>query len=371
MTSSSSSSSVSRFLSSPSKSMTVVPKEKTKKTMFNKKGVVVMFSSSSSDLSSSVSSFQNDAKLLGDDDDVDVDGRTSSRSIERRSEKHPHEKIVFYTHSLCPYAHRVRLCLDELHLLQGKGEKVDIVDIDLSNKPKFYLDMTNGRGVVPLIEFSETGELVSESLRINERLWEEYYSDDDSSSLTSSSSSSSPSSYEDAKRFANACDQKFVSLGLQAIGGGWSFDTTRNERTLERFEREIWEIDALIEKHNDDDNSNNKRKVFLFGGDRASLADVAIYPFAERFNLALQHFQGYTLGNVEYYHPPSPPSSSSSSSSKHHHQPRHFQKWLKTMQTQPSSLRCAVKNQDALLKAWSRTKRLDYFDYETADYINP
>lgn len=359
----SSSSSVSRFLSSPSKSMTVVPKKKTKKTMFNKKGVVVMFSSS-------VSSFQNDAKLLGDDDDVDVDGRTSSRSIERRSEKHPHEKIVFYTHSLCPYAHRVRLCLDELHLLREEGGKVDIVDIDLSNKPKFYLDMTNGRGVVPLIEFSESGELVSESLRINERLWEEYYYDD-SSSLTSSSSSSSPSSYEDAKRFANACDQKFVSLGLQAIGGGWSFDTTRNERTLERFEREIWEIDALIEKHNDDDNSNNKRKVFLFGGERASLADVAIYPFAERFNLALQHFQGYTLGNVEYYHPPSPPSSSSSSSTKHHHQPRHFQKWLKTMQTQPSSLRCAVKNQDALLKAWSRTKRLDYFDYETADYINP
>ena len=370
----SSSSSVSRFLS-PSESMTVAPKKKkTKKTMFNKKGVVAMFSSSSSDLSSSVSCFQNGAKLLGDDDDIDdIDGRTSSSSnIERRSEKHPHEKIVFYTHSLCPYAHRVRLCLDELHLLREEGGKVDIVDVDLSNKPKFFLDMTNGRGVVPLIEFSETGELVSESLRINERLWEEYYSDDDSSSLTSSSSSSSPSSYEDAKRFANACDQKFVSLGLQAIGGGWSFDTTRNERTLERFEREIWEIDALIEKHNDDDNSNTKRKVFLFGGDRASLADVAIYPFAERFELALQHFQGYTLGNVEYYHPPSPPSSSSSSSSsKHHQQPRHFQKWLKTMQTQPSSLRCAVKNQDALLKSWSRTKRLDYFDYETADFINP
>ena len=361
----SSSSSVSQFLS-PSKSMMMVPKKKTRKMMFVKRGVVVMFSSSSSSLSSSVS-FQNDAKLLGDDDDdddIDIDIRTSSSS-RRRSEKHPQEKIVFYTHSLCPYAHRVRLCLDELHLLRGKG-KVEIVHVDLSNKPQFYLDLTKGRGVVPLIEFPETGELVSESLRINERLWEEHYSDD-SSSLTSSSSSSSPSSYEDAKRFANACDQKFVSLGLQAIGGGWSFDTTRNERTLERFEREIWEIDALIEKHNDDDNSNNKRKVFLFGGKRASLADVAIYPFAERFNLALQHFQGYTLGNVEYYHPPSHPSSSS----KHHQQPRHFQNWLKTMQTQPSSLRCAVKNQDALLKAWSRTKRLDYFDYETADYINP
>ena len=80
----------------------------------------------------------------------------------------------------------MRLCLDELHLLREEGGKVDIVDVDLSNKPKFYLDMTNGRGVVPLIEFSETGELVSESLRINERLWEEYYSDDDSSSFSAS-----------------------------------------------------------------------------------------------------------------------------------------------------------------------------------------
>jgi len=97
--------------------------------MFNKKGVVAMFSSSSSDLSSSVSCFQNGAKLLGDDDDIDdIDGRTSSSSsnTERRSEKHPHEKIVFYTHSLCPYAHRVRLCLDELHLLREEGGKVDI-----------------------------------------------------------------------------------------------------------------------------------------------------------------------------------------------------------------------------------------------------
>ena len=50
----------------------------------------------------------------------------SSSSTERRSEKHPHEKIVFYTHSLCPYAHRVRLCLDELHLLREEGGKVDI-----------------------------------------------------------------------------------------------------------------------------------------------------------------------------------------------------------------------------------------------------
>jgi len=44
---------------------------------------------------------------------------------------------------------------------------------------------------------------------------------------------------------------------------------------------------------------------------------------------------------------------------------------LNTMKEQPSVKNAAVKDREALLKSWSRTKRLDYFDYETADYLNP
>ena len=101
---------------------------------------------------------------------------SSSSSSKENKKNNNKKKIIFYTHSLCPYAHRVRLCLDELNLLHTA---TDIVDIDLSNKPDWYLKKTNGRGLVPMIEFTETGECVRESLRINERLWETFETNED------------------------------------------------------------------------------------------------------------------------------------------------------------------------------------------------
>ena len=53
--------------------------------------------------------------------------------------------LTFYTHSLCPYAHRVSLCLAE-KAIPHKREH-----IDLSNKPRWYLDL-NRRGLVPAIQ---------------------------------------------------------------------------------------------------------------------------------------------------------------------------------------------------------------------------
>ena len=289
---------------------------------------------------------------------------SSSSSSKENKKNNNKKKIIFYTHSLCPYAHRVRLCLDELNLLHTA---TDIVDIDLSNKPDWYLKKTNGRGLVPMIEFAETGECVRESLRINERLWETFETNEDREEEEEEEEQQQQQQRrrEVVKRFANACDQKFVSLGLQSIGGGWGMSSERNERTLERLEREIWEIEALMDAYCDDDGDDkDQRPLFLFGGRKPSLADLAIYPFAERFELALQHFQRYTLGETEYYRP-------DDADEKHLHQPRRFQRWLNTMKEQPSVKNAAVKDREALLKSWSRTKRLDYFDYETADYLNP
>ena len=288
---------------------------------------------------------------------------SSSSKEHKKKDNNKNKKIIFYTHSLCPYAHRVRLCLDELNLLTA----TDIVDIDLSNKPDWYLEKTNGRGLVPMIEFTETGECVRESLRINERLWETFETNEDREEEEEEQQQQQQQQRrrEAAKRFANTCDQKFVSLGLQSIGGGWGMSSERNERTLERLEREIWEIEALMDAYCDDDGDDkDQRPLFLFGGRKPSLADLAIYPFAERFELALQHFQRYTLGESEYYRP-------DDVDEKQSHQPRRFQRWLNTMKNQKSVENAAVKDRVALVRSWSRTKRLDYFDYETADYLNP
>ena len=282
---------------------------------------------------------------------------SSSREAKRSGGGESGESgLVFYRHSLCPYAHRVQLCLDELELLHTTTK---VVDVDLSNTPEWYLEKTRGRGMVPTIEFEGgfegRGELVGESLAINQRLWEQF--------------EGTPQTTDDVERFMHQCDGAFISAGLRAIGGGWSFASERNEKTLERLEEEIWELDALIEKHatrtmtnaNDDDDIDDRRDIFLFGGRRASLADLAIYPFAERFELGLKFFQGYTLGQTEYTTTPS----------EHHQHPIRFQKWLETMRRQRSVQNVRVKDEDALLRSWDRTKRLDYFDYETADHVHP
>ena len=267
-------------------------------------------------------------------------------------------RLVLYRHSLCPYAHRVQLCLDELDALQ----KTRVVDVDLSKTPEWYLEKTRGRGMVPTMEFffddpgRKSEELVGESLEINRRLWDQFEG----------------TTLDDVERFTRECDDTFIRAGLRAIGGGWSFTRERNENALERLEEEIWQLDALIESHalssratmtND---ARNNDTLFLFGGDRASLADLAIYPFAERFELALKFFQGYTLGHAEY----TTKKNGKSPSGDHQH-PIRFQNWLETMRRLPSVRDARVKDEDALLRSWDRTMRLDYFDYETADDVHP
>ena len=304
-----------------------------------------------------------------------VSSSKSSRAKTRRGDDErnaiKNHRLVFYRHSLCPYAHRVQLCLDELDALR----KTRVVDVDLSKTPEWYLEKTRGRGMVPTMEFffdddddddkeeegftsrkSEKKELVGESLEINRRLWDQF--------------EGIPQTTDDVERFTRKCDDTFIRAGLRAIGGGWSFTRERNENALERLEEEIWQLDALIESHavvssRATTNARNDT-IFLFGGDRASLADLAIYPFAERFELALKFFQGYTLGHAEY----TTKKSGKSPSGDHQH-PIRFQNWLETMRRLPSVRNARVKDEDALLRSWDRTMRLDYFDYETADDVHP
>jgi len=283
------------------------------------------------------------AKTRGGDDD------------ERDAMRHHHHRLVFYRHSLCPYAHRVQLCLDELDALR----KTHVVDVDLSKTPEWYLEKTRGRGMVPTMEFffddpegRKSEELVGESLEINRRLWDQF----EGTPRTTLD--------DDVERFTRKCDDTFIRAGLRAIGGGWSFTRERNEKALERLEEEIWQLDALIESNALSRATTNARNdIFLFGGDRASLADLAIYPFAERFELALKFFQGYTLGHTEYTTKKGP--------SGDHQHPIRFQKWLETMRRLRSVSNARVKDEDALLRSWDRTMRFDYFDYETADHENP
>lgn len=88
--------------------------------------------------------------------------------------------------------------------------------------------------------------------------------------------------------------------------------------------------------------------TFLCGVD-PSVADVVLWPFVERFELAMREFNDTELAEMGG---------------------KKFSRWMRHMKKLPEVRRLAP-DEAKLLKSWRRTMRLDYFDYETADMDDP
>ncbi|KAI9216117.1 glutathione S-transferase [Blastocladiella britannica] len=75
--------------------------------------------------------------------------------------KLPFGPIKLYTSGICPFAQRTTIALHELGLIHNidagvhRDGDVDIVEIDLSNKPDWYKTV-NPRGKVPALEITHT-----------------------------------------------------------------------------------------------------------------------------------------------------------------------------------------------------------------------
>lgn len=236
--------------------------------------------------------------------------------------------VTLYTHTLCPYAHRVSLALAEKGLRPREFEK----HVDLSNKPA-ELFRVNPRGLVPALVMSD-GQVITESLRIITAVDDAF----DRGSLTSA-----VGPREEILEFVEEADAYggFISSGLAFIGGGWSLRREKPRASVrDALERNVASLDALL---------RSSRGDFLFGKS-PSLADLAIYPFAERFALACREFQQYDLGEAQGAGA--------------------FVVWLEAMASRDSA-KALRPSDEKLLEAWRRTGRLDYFDYETADRENP
>ncbi|KAJ8248133.1 hypothetical protein GJAV_G00238700 [Gymnothorax javanicus] len=78
----------------------------------------------------------------------------------------PEGRIRLYSAQICPYAHRSRL------VLHVKGIKHDIVNIDLKDKPDWFL-MKNPLGLVPVME-TPAGQVIYESPIVCDYLDEVY-----------------------------------------------------------------------------------------------------------------------------------------------------------------------------------------------------
>ena len=262
--------------------------------------------------------------------------------------------LEFYTHSLCPYAHRVSLCLAE------KAVPHHRVHIDLSNKPAWYLKL-NTRGLVPAIGLPG-GEVLTESIDLCYWLEENFESSDGHPSLVPEDANKEA----EMRRLINGFDGGFISAGLQYVGGGWGFSRgTPGATQTSRMTSEVVLLENII--------AHNGGGPYLLGTEM-TLADVVLYPFAERFELAIREFRGggrelgemTTTTNSEEEEEEEEKEGGDSSNARR----GLFGEWLRVMAERDSCKRLRPDD-DALLASWRRTMRLDYFDYETADVDNP
>eukprot|EP00210_Caulerpa_lentillifera_P008722 g8320.t1 len=222
---------------------------------------------------------------------------------------------VFYTHTNCPYAHRVWLTLLEKEISH------ELVHVDLSSKPSWFLKI-NPRGLVPALCYNSKRTV--ESLQICRFIEESM----EGPKLMPEDQGLRKEAYD----FLNTCDE-FVNPGLSLIGGSerqWAITTKLNNNQIEAFENKVQELSSKVEQH----------KGPFFFGLAPTLVDFALFPFYDRFRLVLRSLFSYELNSQS------------------------LSKWLDAMRGRAS---CVLSSPDdaLLLNAYRRHERLDFFDYTT------
>lgn len=257
--------------------------------------------------------------------------------------------VTFYTHTLCPYAHRVALCLAEKRIPHHR------VHVDLSNKPSWFLEL-NRRGLVPALQVrdgtTKEGEVRTESIPLCYWLDESFCGEGHPSLVPAGAKEG------EMRRLVDAFDGGFISAGLQFVGGGWGFSRAPHPAgstatgPAARLAREVAAVEAAIAAHGGG--------PYLMGPE-VSLADLVLYPFVERFELAAREFRGCELSEMGRGGDPGTSGDTRNV----------FGGWMAAMAARESVAALRPKDEAALLASWRRTMRLDYFDYETADADNP
>ncbi|GAQ86685.1 hypothetical protein KFL_003040120 [Klebsormidium nitens] len=177
------------------------------------------------------------------------------------------DNVKFYTHTLCPYAHRVALTLIE------KGVQAETIHIDLSNKPAWYRKV-NPRGLVPALVHG--GKTLTESLDLCQYVEEQF----PGPALVPATTEER----REAERLIGRCDQ-FVSAGLQFLSdpssGSWSLPggqipVKKTGSEVTAFERELVWLEETLQRHGGP----------FFMGVKITLVDLVYFPFVDRFALA-------------------------------------------------------------------------------------
>ena len=174
------------------------------------------------------------------------------------------ENITLFSAKICPYAHRCRLALAE------SGLQHNVIDIDLRNKPDWYLQI-NPEGKVPTLR--QGSFVITESLVINELINE----------LAASRPllPEQPQQKALARRFIFTVDNSLIPLFYRLL-------RAQSGEKLASASEQMRKALAQINR----DLQNSPAPYVL--GHQVTLADLAIYPWFERWPV-LKHYRGLEL----------------------------------------------------------------------------
>jgi len=174
--------------------------------------------------------------------------------------------IALYSAPSCPYAQRTRLLLHE------KGLDFELVEVNLKQTPDWFLELSP-TGKVPLLLHGE--EMVWESAAINEYL-EECHPEP-------ALMPSSPLQRARVRIAVDVANNTFAPLYYKLL---LAETADRREGVAQRLEVTLREMDR--------DGPGASNNGPWWAGDVLTLADIAFYPFFERFPV-LAHYRGFDL----------------------------------------------------------------------------
>lgn len=216
--------------------------------------------------------------------------------------------IRLYSCSVCPYVQRVTIALHECGAIQniqpGKQDGpngVELIEIDLRNKPAEFLQKVNPAGTVPVMVLNDAGKELKlfESAPIARFVLQHYASPlvKDISDLEE---------YR-ANFFAESFAQPFTSAFYPLLSTG-------APEHADKMRAVIAKTEALLKANHDASGAKNTDKVYAAGG-KFGLADVLCAPFLARLPV---------LAKYRQFHAPSGPEFA------------FFSKWIETCANHPS-----------------------------------
>lgn len=176
------------------------------------------------------------------------------------------ENMELFSARVCPFAQRSRLALMEKNL------PFTLIDIDLRNKPDWYLQL-NPAGTVPSLRQGEF--LLRESLIINEYV--------DECSADPPLLPAGVQQRAEARLWIAYFDSSFVPLFYRLL-------KAQEEAKQRSLAAEMCQVLTVL----DGELKRRKEQGYYWFGWRVGLVDIALYPWFERWPV-LEHYRGLQI----------------------------------------------------------------------------